>query len=570
MNTNLNFAWAQTFVKRLEKLGVRDVCVSPGSRNTPLTLAFGESKKIKSHVFVDERSSAFFALGLAKKSGKPVAIVTTSGTAVAELYPAIIEAYQTCAPLLICTADRPEYLLNTGANQTINQRNIYANHINAFFDLRLPKLTKARLFHLVKVTDKAFGTALSKGPVHLNFPFEKPLEPESLNADADEKTVAEILSLPPFIEKQKERNIPKRVIKKITSSSKILILLGGNLSAKKENAVLRLSQKLNAPVIADAISSARFSGKNKNVISYGAAIVKSQLKVIEPDLILSFGKAPTSNSVLDFYERSTAFKILINAKNRVHDPSRTYDILINADEIEFADEVGKLVVKSDKKFLDVFLKAEKAIEQFTNDFIQKNSFVFEGNVARSLINALPEKSNLFIGNSTMPRDIDFFSGKPKKNIAVYSNRGASGIDGIISTSAGVAFNNKKKSFLYIGDLSFFYDISFLYYLAEKNIPLTVILQNNNGGGIFRMLPIANRKNDFDKFFRTSVNADFEKISAAFGIPFFTAKNGTELAELINKNLLAPKIIELKTDSNLSAKIRKTYFEETAKLLASEF
>ncbi len=566
MNTNKNFAWALTFVRRLEKLGVRDACVSPGSRNTPLLTAFGESKKIKTHVFVDERASAFFALGLAKSSGKPVVIVTTSGTAVAELYPAIIEAYQTCVPLIICTADRPSYLRNTGANQTINQENIFANHINAFFDLRLPELTEARLNKLIKTADKAFQTAIEKGPVHLNFPFEKPLEPQTHDANLSDNLFKKIIDKKIVLQKRPAKKIPEKIARKIDKSGKALILLGGNLPANVENSILAFAKKINAPVIADGITSARFSRNNKNVISYGAAILNSEIEEIKPDLILSFGKVPTTNPVLNFYGKSTAYKILINGKGRIHDPSRTHNQFVNFPEKEFVAELARKISPKSKDYLNKLNELENSVADFAVNFLERETFRFEGKVAKAIIDALPGKSILFVGNSAPPRDLDYFSGKNNKRLQIFSNRGASGIDGIISTAAGIASKAKERAFLYVGDLSFFYDLTFLRYLSKLKIPLTIILQNNNGGGIFKMLPIANRKKNYDKFFRTKLGLDFAKIIRAFEIQYFQAENESKLNEAIENNGLAPTVIEIKTDADYSAKIRKDFLAGVSQIL----
>ena len=181
IKVNRNILWAQIFIDQLTALGVRYACISPGSRSTPLTYVLSKNRRIKSFIHIDERSSAFFALGLAKASSKPVIVVTTSGTAVAELYPAIIEAYQQRTPLIICTADRPSELIGTGANQTINQHNIFKNHIRWFRDLGSPSMSETGLHHLQKMAIKAYQISLTedRGPVHLNFPFRKPLEPFS-------------------------------------------------------------------------------------------------------------------------------------------------------------------------------------------------------------------------------------------------------------------------------------------------------------------------------------------------------------------------------------------------------
>ncbi len=573
MNINLNFVWTTVFVKRLENLGLKYVCISPGSRSTPLTLAFAESKKIKSFVFADERQSAYFALGLAKKTSTPVAIVTTSGTATAEVYPAIIEAYQTCVPLIVCTADRPYYLRNTGANQTINQENLYRNHINFFADLRLPKLTDARLSKLIKITDKAFSISNKLGPVHLNFPFEKPLEPWVFNIEFDEGKIDYYANKDKQIESEKKHTVPKRIFKEIKKASKLLILLGGNLSEKVNDKILRFSKKHNIPIIADGTNAARFSKNSSTIISYGSAILKSGIEKFEPQLIISFGKAPTTNPILEFYKKSSAVKILVNSKNRINDPTRTYNFFVNLDEIFFVKEIEKLKVKIDKSYLEAFVEAENEIENFVKQNFITNDLKFEGNVVKSIIKNIPEKSILFLGNSTIPRDFDYFSGKFPKSIKIYSNRGASGIDGIISTAAGISKALGKRIYLYIGDLSFYYDVNFLHYLKELKIPLTIVLQNNNGGGIFELLPVADKRKHFQKYFKMPLKIDFEKIVLSYGIKYYLIQDEKELEKLFKKfetENKTPIVFEIKTEAEYSKSLRNKFFNEVNILLNKKF
>jgi 2-succinyl-5-enolpyruvyl-6-hydroxy-3-cyclohexene-1-carboxylate synthase len=566
-NINTNFGWATLFVKRLELLGVKDVCISPGSRNTPLTLAFAESRKIKQHVIIDERMSGFFALGLAKKSKFPVVVVTTSGTATAELYPAIVEAYLTRIPLIIGTADRPEYLRNTGANQTINQDNPYRNHIRFYADLRLPKLTRARLEHLINITDKAFNIAneSNPGPVHLNFPFEKPLEPNSFDAVLDRLLFDTVINKKVVINYPKLRMPSVKFQKKISKASRVLILLGATNNTKADRAVIKLGEILKAPVIADGISSARYFSKNKTVISNGASLVKSELaSELQPDIILMFGKAPTTNAVLNFVKKSNAEKILINKFGDLHDPSRTYSKLFKSDEIDFAGSIIDFIkankIKRGKEYLNDFLDCEKAIEKIKIQESANLKLEIEPKAIAAVLSVLPEKSNLFIGNSTPPRDLDTYGGNNRKEITVYSNRGASGIDGVISTAAGVAVKSAHPTFLIIGDVSFLYDISSLAFLSANKIKLNIILMNNNGGGIFKMLPISNEKKYFDKYFTTSHNLDFEKIVSAFGGEFTTIKEMEDLSaqELSTNDNNGFRVFEIITDSEKSKSFREKF------------
>ncbi len=575
MNINKNFTWATLFVKRLENLGVRDVCVSPGSRSTPLTLAFAESKKIKKHIIIDERSSAFFALGIAKVTNRPVAVITTSGTATAELYPAIIEAYLTRVPLIICTADRPEYLRNTGANQTINQENLYANHIRFFHDMRLPKLTKTRMERLVRITDKAFyiSAIVNRGPVHLNFPFEKPLEPSSFNDFNNEELFNKIINLPSIKPKRGKQKVQTSILETISNSSKVLILLGGTVNPKDEKKILSLAQKLKSPVIADGTSSCRFLGKNRNVITTAGTIFRKRIdEQLSPEVILQFGKAPTANALLNFFSKSYALKYLVNEFGDIHDPSQTFTKVVKADIENFVNEINAFInkkkIKRSEKFLLQFKNREINVDDFRKKFLASTKRSFEGRVLSELISSIPEKSNLFIGNSTPPRDIDIFIGKVEKNFSIFSNRGASGIDGIVSSAGGIASKSKKPTFLIIGDISFLYNISSLYYLSATGTNLKIVLLNNNGGGIFTMLPVANEKKHFEKFFKTSYNFSFKETVESFGSSYSRLFDLSKLKGAIKKlgEAKGVAVLEIKTDAEYSKLCREKYYEESQKIL----
>ena len=281
IKVNRNNFWTEVFVKQLNSAGVKYACISPGSRSTPLTFSFAKNKKIKCFVNIDERSSAFFALGIAKASKTPVAVVTTSGTAAAELYPAIIEAYQQRVPLIICTADRPPELLNTGANQTINQHNLYKNHIRWFKNVGLPSLKRLKLRRLQQTAFRAveFSTLKDKGPVHLNFPFRKPLEPFTFTDEVDSLLFKNINSnvkiLKPSkkkldIEKLKKSKIFKEIVDVIESEHEGLIIAGPmEYDNNLRKQLTYISSLVGYPIIADASSHLRFNiiKNDKNILS---------------------------------------------------------------------------------------------------------------------------------------------------------------------------------------------------------------------------------------------------------------------------------------------------------------
>lgn len=586
---NRNILWTRIFVDQLAELGVQHACISPGSRSTPLTYILSRNRKIKSFVHFDERSSAFFALGLAKATGKPVMVVTTSGTAVAELYPAIIEAYQQRTPLIICTADRPAELIGTGANQTINQHNIFKNHIRWFRDLGLPSISEVGFHHLQKIAIRAFRICLfeDRGPVHLNFPFKKPLEPFSYT----DKITKRILQIKPqkassHISKSVysgiERSIQfKKIASKILESERGLILAGPlEYDLKLIRKVKEFSSVLKYPIIADGISQFRLgSGKNdKSVISNFNSILSSDkfLEEHNPEIIIQFGKSPTSAYLESFLENTDASRYLINEFGDDHDPLRNANGIVKADPIETCE----LLISSLKEeginrnisdWFNNLIKADEFSEKVKTGIIEKAKFPNEPSVIYEVIKALPSGSNLIIGNSLPVRDMDYFTSKALKKVIIHFNRGASGIDGVTSTALGIAAK-KNAAVLITGDLSFLHDLNSLSSAINYSIPLTIIIINNNGGGIFESLPIANKVKHFDKFFIAPHNLELGDIARSFGINYYLINSKRSLQKQL-KNSISKKIttvLEVQTDAGKSVELRTKIFNQVKKRLNKEF
>lgn len=580
---NRNFLWADFFVKRLETLGVKYVCISPGSRSTPLTTAFSQSKKIKKFVIVDERSSAFFALGLAKQTGKPTAIVTTSGTATANLYPAIIEAYQSRIPMIVCTADRPAYLRNTGANQTINQDNLYANHIRFFYHTGLPELKFNSFKTFNKKINEAYLISIIKnrGPVHFNFPFEKPLE-ESIKKDkVNEKFLIRLnqlhYSITPLLHNSGSDKITINTLPiKISETEKGLIFIGwDNYTNNFAKEVLALSKKFKYPLLVDGASGLNFGKVDKNIICNHNAFLRSEkfLQKYSPEIIIQFGSSPTSNPMLKFLEDSKAYKILVNEFGDNRDPSRSFHKIIKADPVQFCCEL-KSSVKTNKEnnFLNEYRKVEETVEKNKNNELTKSNIEIESALIIEAVKSLPNNSNLFISNSLPVRDVDYFKSPTNKNIKVFVNRGTSGIDGINSTAAGVAAASGKPTLLITGDLAFFHDTTGLHILKKYSIPLTILLINNGGGAIFGMLPVAEEKDNFVDNFLTPLNLDFSKLVKSFSKNYSLIKNRISLRKELSLSYgrKTCTVLEVKTDYKNSIKFRKDYFRKVMRSIDDEY
>lgn len=572
IKVNRNHHWANIFFDQLAECGVKYACISPGSRSTPLTYSLSQNKRIKSYVIIDERTSGFFALGIAKKNNTPVILVTTSGTATAELYPAIIEAYQNRVPLIICTADRPAYLRNTGANQTINQDNLYKNHIRFFYDTGLPSAKLGEIKKLKERAIKAFSVSMfnNPGPVHINFPFEKPLEPQLYTDKISTKFIE--ASLPQknlsfnssFLMNDTKINDIRKLLKQKNNG---LIIVGpGNFSDRFINLLEIFSVKFGFPVFADASSGLRFHKRTlTNLICNYDSILRnySLTKYFSPGFIIQFGRTPTSLKLEEYLVKASAKTIIVNPQGDLFDTKHRTSI-IKIEEEHFIQELLILTkgLETDNiKFLNFFKILDNEIEKIKTSFFAKEKSMNEPNVLIKTLAALPQNSNLMIGNSTPIRDLDFFSSANTKNIKVFQNRGASGIEGITSTALGIAINSNQPTFLIIGDLSFYHDLNSLLIAKQFKIALTIILINNNGGGIFNFLPISKHKNVFKEYFTTPTNLSFNKLAKAFVIDYKEIKN---LEKLYNQIAVFTEqrktaIIEVKTNSKKSLVLRKRFW-----------
>ncbi len=584
---NRNIFWTDTFVNELVSSGVKYVCISPGSRNTPLTLAFANNKKIKSFLHIDERSGGFFALGLAKASDTPVALVCTSGTATAEFYPAIIEAYQQRIPLIVCTADRPPELLDVGANQTINQNNMYKNHIRWFFDAGLPEPMTKRIKHIKALAKRAVyeSTTRSRGPVHINFPFRKPFEPESYTDEVDNKLIElaksnSIDSKKLFKEEEKNITTEKwfsEVNNHLMKKKKGIIIAGPeNYNSRFHENCKLLSEKLGYPIFADGASQLRFGKSTKtNIISNYDAILRSNkfAKKYKPEIILQFGRTVTSKALETFLENTNAVRFMINEYGDWFDPSNRATASLACKPYIFCETMlqkleSNSIPKQKNNWLEIFIEADKIASKTKKNIIEKSNFANEPRTIIELLNALPEKSKIMISNSMPIRDFDYFATKTDKSFTIFNNRGASGIDGITSTALGITAENNYPTVLLTGDLAFYHDLNGMLAAKKYSLPLTVILINNNGGGIFEVLPISDYGKVFKEYFIAQHNLDFKPLVEAYCGKYFLINSWNDFKNKIQESIQEKNftVLEIKTDAQKSLHLRRKFWSEVDKNL----
>jgi len=500
-----NISVSNLIVNTLIKKGVKNVCISPGSRNTPLTQEFINHKGIKCYSHIDERASAYFALGIIKSINQPVAILTTSGTAAANLLPATIEASLNKSPLFLITADRPKKLMNTGASQTINQINLFNKYTRKMEDLDLSsKSIYKKLSALENIFDYALGLNKQNppGPIHLNIRFDEPLLDKEYKIDFHMKTNMKMEK------KHKPVILPK--------FSMPVIICGPLKNTDKLNSIIKLSEKINAPILADTLSQLRFSKYSKNTNTYYDFYI-DDLKN-KPDLILRFGDKPISKNLNNFINKNSKITFLIDEYPGFNDDCK--NIIIS--DMRNLNKIKKTAVKNN--LIDEINTLEiKSSKQIKNLIYKSNS---QANIINQILQKIKDKDKIFIGSSTIIRTFDQFSGKSKVKAKMLSNHITRGIDGIVSSALGMAaVNNKANNYLFIGDISLFYDLNGLHILNNNKVKLTIIVINNNGGQIFSRLPYSNDNlKEFEKFWITPLKAKIKNIAKLYNLNYFKASS----------------------------------------------
>ncbi len=540
---NRNLLWAEIFVDELVRNGLKAVSLAPGSRNTPLVIAFAQHPAIKVYSHIDERSAAFFALGLALASDQPVAVVCSSGTATANFFPAVIEAHYSRVPLLILTADRPPEVRESGANQTVDQVKLYGNHVLWAVDVALPEATPApvTLRSLRTLAARAYATAngTPKGAVHLNFPFRKPLEPILVETDQTafkEERPANV----PFTRISHGYVMPTTeqidlVVQAVKNSRRGVIYAGSRAGDQgAARAILDLAELLNFPIFADPLSNTRFIHQSDWIIGGYDTFLRADKTLDPPDLVLMFGGMPTSQALDDWLNSDTIeTRLLISGDAVWTDPNHRIDALIWADPAEVcrsaAVRMGNRTITRDFTWIRHLLDCESAAW----DSLEAESAgaYFDGLVVSDVIDLLPENAVVFASNSLAVRHLDQFARPNGKQITVYCNRGASGIDGVVSSAIGAAAAYPDRPLvLIIGDVAFYHDMNGLLALRRNGIKVTIVLLNNGGGGIFYRLPIKDFDPPFTDLFLTPHELDFQHAAAMYGMNFTRAADRAAFRE----------------------------------------
>ena len=539
-SSKVTHRFAATLVDELARQGLAAVCICPGSRSAPLAIAFARHPAIQVYIHIDERSASFFALGLAKLTDRPVAVLTTSGTATAELHPAVVEADLSRTPLLVLTADRPPELREVGANQVIDQGHIYGGAVRWYFDPGPPEDSEAAARRWRRLAARAIAEARGQpmGPVHLNLPLREPLTPEP-----GLQGVAEAAGSALRVEAARAEPAPAEVellAAAITGAKRPLIVAGEMRDgARLAGPLQALADSRRVPILAEPTSHLRVKGLSSLVESYDALLREPEWsEAHRPDLVVRLGAAPTSRALSQLLTASAARQIVIDEAGYL-DPELGADVFLRGDASRLlrqaAERIG--VPWGDGAWLQQWRDAGAIAASAVGRALDRSP-LHEGHVVRALAQSLPPRSTLMVGSSMAVRDLDTFWPPQPEGFRLIANRGASGIDGLVSTGLGALAGSGGRGALLLGDLSLYHDMNGLWAIRRHGlIPLVVVL-DNNGGGIFEFLPPALHPDVFEEVFATPLNLDLADVARLYGLEYRQLDDAGQLPDVMKAALAA--------------------------------
>lgn len=566
--TNTNSVWASILAETLKRLGLTTAVICPGSRSTPLAIAFAQADGVDAIPVLDERSASFFALGIARQSRKPVVLVCTSGTAGANFYPAVIEARESRVPLLVFTADRPPELRDCHSGQTIDQLKLFGTYPNWQAELALPFVEMGRLSYLRQTAAHAWERSLYPvpGPVHLNIPFRDPLAPlpdatcydSKVSQFEPEDFFAGIATHTPFPTANSQ--LPTSLIQQWRQCDQGIIIAGlaqPQLPRQYCDAIAQLSKTLKWPVLAEGLSPVRnYAHLNPYLIStYDLVLRNHQAQQLAPEIVIQLGELPTSKELRTWLDATQPRRWVIDPCHDNLDPlhGKTTHLRLS---VEHLAQACPAEPKSSTPYLQLWCAAEAKVRLSVDQTMATMNQLFEGKAAWLLSSTLPSSTPIFIANSMPVRDVEFFWAPNNCAVQPFFNRGANGIDGTLSTALGMAHRN-QSSVMLTGDLALLHDTNG-FLLRNKFVGhLTIVLINNNGGGIFEMLPIAKFEPPFEEFFATPQDINFAQMCATYNLEHELITSWEQLKQRLNplpeKGI---RVLELRTNRKADARWRQ--------------
>ena len=570
---NRNTALASALVDELARAGVRHACIAPGSRSAPLALALWSEPGIETWTHVDERCAGFFAIGLAQQTGQPVAVLTTSGTAGANLHPAVAEASESRTPIVVITADRPPELRGRGAGQTIDQLKLYGASVRWFCEVGVHEADDAGLLHFRSAGARAVSESLASppGPVHLNVPLREPLAPETVEGDvtagdllaregrAARRPLTRVARATPM----PDPNLVSDFAELITDCSRGMILAGRQRDPALAESVVALASACGFPVLAEPTSQLRAGIHDLGpVVAHYDAIFRELPERLVPELVIRVGDMVTSKAVRTWLAAERECRqFVIDPEGGWNEPTSAADEIARVDPaMLFGSFAEQLPPGRDRSWLDTWLDADRdasnAIDAFFDDLGEE---LFEPRVHRRLAALLPPAATVYVASSMPVRDLESFFPTVDRPIRFLANRGANGIDGLVSSGFGAAAAAPGRTFVLAGDLGLYHDMNGLLAYRRLGLEPTIVVMNNGGGGIFDFLPIARHRDGYEELFGTPTGLDLEKVAALYALPF---KRIESLADL-DTAIEGPGLVEVPLDRARNVELHRQVFERVA-------
>ncbi|MEO6628653.1 MAG: 2-succinyl-5-enolpyruvyl-6-hydroxy-3-cyclohexene-1-carboxylic-acid synthase [Aquihabitans sp.] len=550
-----------TLVDEWIRAGVRHAVVAPGSRSTPMTLALAARDELQLHVHHDERAAGFMALGLGIATGLPAVVLTTSGTAAVELHPAVVEAHQAAVPMIVVTADRPPELHHFGAPQTVDQQHLFGRSVRWFTDPGVPDGAASSSWRSLaaRLVAEATTGGTAPGPVHLNLPFREPLVgrpgplPDGRPDGAQwHTTVGRRSAVDRFGTAR---------LAEILESERGVIVAGAGCGEPR--AVLALAEATGWPVLADPRSGVRVP--HPLVVAAADPILRGLAASgsLRPEVVLRLGALPASKVVSEWLAASGSRQVAVGGDDRWFDPARTATHVLHADPDAVLAALPRLIGGDGPgQWAALWLAAEQAAQSSIDSVIAGHEEPTEPGVARAVLGALPEDASLIVSSSMPIRDVEWYGGA-RTGVSVLANRGANGIDGVVSTAVGVALaarGSGRATVVLVGDVAFLHDSNALLGSVAREIDLTVVVVDNNGGGIFSFLPQANdlEADRFEKLFGTPHGVDLSVLVAAHGLTTVEPVGSAEVSAAVTASVAAGgvRLVRIVTDREANVSVHQ--------------
>jgi 2-succinyl-5-enolpyruvyl-6-hydroxy-3-cyclohexene-1-carboxylate synthase len=533
--TNRNTALASAMVEELGRCGVRDAVVSPGSRSTPLALALWREPQIRARVIVDERSAAFFALGAAQATGRPTAVLCTSGTAAANFHPAVCEADESAVPLIVLTGDRPPELRGIGAGQTIDQLKLYGSAVRWFCEVGTHEADDDGLLHFRSVACRAFWAAAGDprpGAVHLNVPWRDPLGPEPRPSDVtasrrlalEGRDQGRPLTTVPTAPAPPAEQLVEAVTERVRSSRRGLILAGRLRDPGAAEAIAGLAAAAGFPILAEPTSQLRSGPHDRGgVVGAYEPVARARPAALTPDFVLRFGEMPTCKPLRQWLaELDDVPQLAVDHTHGWNEPIRTAGAIVRADARALASAVAGALdgTAAEDGWAPAWTEADRLVSEAVSDELERVGEPTEPGLQAAL-GALYADGELVYTASSMPiRDQEAFLPGSDADLLFLANRGANGIDGLVSSGIGAAAASGRPTVILTGDLGLLHDLGGLAALTDVDVPVRIVVVNNGGGGIFDFLPQASQldPDEFEALLGTPRDLDLGRAAALFGLP----------------------------------------------------